>query len=230
MNSNAVSFNDDQRAAGFVVNSLGECIRTKDGKDDWLPEMGSLDISELSQRLELSPGVWPSKEEIRYEWDRRAHQWLRRHELEFYKHVIGLQKRIVDDGRVRIWGKMDPDRTWHVRLVTEFKELSDNVDFWRRAELAVSRLQESFSGKVELYTLVEQEQVEHSYTQDGSGKKVPGSDRYGKNHGKMMRQVEIAMDLGRTSLKTAVGRAKTAKEQLTTATEDLWREAGVAVC
>lgn len=195
--------------SALFVTALGEICR---GPDCIL---GSLSLCELDKRL----GRPHNDADVEAEWERRYRAELTVDEYDFVKKVFARMDA-APSGRWRVYGERTKLGKEVIVLVTEFLELSADDKFWQ-ALLDVKE-----STEAHLWIMHESKRCEHSWRVGESGKKIPGSDKYGEGHGEMERQVELSW---RVENKTPAEVVKLVK-RLEKATQKIWNKAGVGVC
>jgi hypothetical protein len=126
----------------------------------------------------------------------------------------------VDFGRFRSYAELRQDGSECIVVVTEFIGLVEDEPLWER----IQRIRRDTEAR--LWVMDERNVREHSYRTDEQGEKIPGSDRYGLDHGKLERQVELSW---RVEDKTS-GEICQLLARLSEQTQEIWDEAGVGVC
>jgi hypothetical protein len=227
----------------FGLNALGEVFRN----DEYI--LGSVEVStcarevlsdaELQQWSKFNDRSkrWQAlnarvQQAVDHEFERQARTELTAPEYDLYAEIVRLQK--VDNGRWRVYGGMKGKnqlaaaKNPSINLVTEFKEFTDGGDtphgvkcseWWKRLYALGAKLGAQVS------TLDEGKELEHSYRTDDQGKKIPGSDKYGENHGRPYRQVEMIWEIKGRTLEEVQAMIADLDEKL----QALWEEAGVGV-
>jgi hypothetical protein len=159
-----------------------------------------------------------------YEFERQLHEQLNVFEYGLAKQINELQS--VDDGRWRVYGGMSGnsvhDAVACINLVTEFRNFvgEDFDDYWKKLSDIASKL------GAEVRTLDEGEEMEHSWKTDENGQKIPGSEKFGKNHGRQYRQVEVIWNVTNKSLLQVKRMIKNLNDKL----QEVWEETGVGIC
>ena len=203
----------------FIINNLGECYREypdSGGKSTYV--MGDINVSELRVRL----GREPSEQDFTDEFHRLADERLDAHERALYRKVTELQQ--ANNGRFRVYGWLTkahegarPKR--HMTLVTEFKHWTSDRPFWAKLR-ALAKQQ-----KMTLRTIDRSQHLDQTGHHDPKTGKIVW--KTGPDHGRMTRQVEMAMELpANVTLHGVIDRMM----HLAYYTHELWCQAGVGVC
>lgn len=194
-----------------VMNSLGEFYRG----DDCL--CSSINLAELSERLGKPVGYEPTEAEIEEEFDRRAREVLNAGELQLYRRVAALQ-RVISNSRFRVYGRRERRRN-SVILVSEFRDLVENRGTWA----LVKKVAKATEAKV--WVMDESKCLDKSAKIDPVTQKR-GPWRYGKNHGKMERQVELSWPIADDMrIHEVVGMMLVMAQE----THELWKLCGMGV-
>lgn len=188
-----------------TVSTLGEVFVHSDKSETYL---GSLSARDLQRKL----GRTPTSKDFDEEFDRLLRIMLENDKasIAFVRKVWRFQK--LNDARFRING-----RHGGIFLSTEFKEVIEKIDFWRRCYALAGEL----GAEVEI--MDESPIVEHTIKNHG---KENEEHVYGPDHGKMARQVAFNWNV--TEVKS-VNDLKKLIERYSEATEPIWHEAGVGV-
>lgn len=193
--------------AALFVTSNGEVIREKDVLD-----CSSVNLNEI-----------PEGVSVEAEFERKRQKDLNQEELQFVNHVYMVQD-CVDFGRFRAYGQLNNDGTETIVVCTEFIGLVEDDELWNEIKETVEKTNAHY------WVMSEEPNLEHSWKvyQDGpnKGHKIPNSDNYGPNHGKVERQVELSWQVQNLSVPYIKQLITKLKKQ----TESLWGKAGVGVC
>lgn len=161
----------------FWINSLGETPKTK----------GGASLEEVRKHFDLK-----SNEKVKKKhWDQYFNLVERRalndEEYKLMQHWKRLSAVTNDLFRVqaRIRNDSRGDRHVEISLTTEVKERDKFQKYWSKVHDFVL----ATNAKIEWEHT--DKELDHFWKTDEKGKKIPGSDVYGKDHGKLFRQVGI---------------------------------------
>lgn len=208
--------------APLFVNSEGEVFR----RDQTV--ISSVNVTDVGRRHGLTEdqiikGGKKLDAAIAAEFERLRQKELSKRERKFVDHVDAVRD-CTDFGRFRAYGQLNR-RSELIVVCTEFIGIVEDKQLWANIEAMIEQTQAHY------WVMSEEPNSEHSWRvyPDGhkkAGQKIPGSDKYGKNHGKMERQVELSWQVQDLS----IPEVKRLLRKLRRQTDKVWPEAGVGVC
>ena len=143
-------------------------------------------------------------------------------EARFVKQVYSYQDtdKVRNNSRWRVYGRISNNNTRQVVVVTELEGILGDESLWQK----VNKVKRNTGAH--LWVMDESLNRDHSYRTDPTtNEKIPGSDKYGPNYGKIERQVELSWRIEKLS----PGGLADLVTKLETATQELWKASGVGV-
>lgn len=129
-------------------------------------------------------------------------------EYDLSRKILAMQEMLYEDDalsfRWRIYGGMsgaseeDAQNNISINLLFEIEECTDDKEarsgklcseFWKMLDVVAQRLD------AELFVLDEYVIDDHRWKGDCQGNRIPGSDQYGKNHGRPCKIVEVIWEV-----------------------------------
>ena len=161
----------------FWINNMGETPKTS----------GSVNVKDVQRHYKLKEDTQPTKKQFDKYFDIEERRELSPEEYRLMRNWRRLSEATTDLFRVqaRIRKDYQGNRYHEIALTTEVKERVKFGKYWNRVyDFALAT-----NAKIEWeYT---DKELQHSWKVDDDGKKIPGSDVYGKDHGKLFRQAGI---------------------------------------
>ncbi|MBW3596915.1 MAG: hypothetical protein KY475_06525 [Planctomycetes bacterium] len=141
------------------------------------------------------------------------------HENAFVFKMYAIQG-LVGFSRFRAYGELRQDGSECIVVVTEFIGFVEDEALWQRIEEVRCRTE------AHRWIMDKRKVREHWRRTDEHGEEIPGSDRYGPDHGKTERQVEFSWRVEDQS----PDEIRRLLAELAEQTQEIWDEAGVALC